>query len=192
MWLPTLAGALLAGDIDVALTCGLIPTPAGIATEVFCAEPLLVGVRPDHRLAHCDTIALSEIAHDVLGAAPQALFPAWALAQRQALDTAGITPPTIDLADNDLTAARWADQPAIGWILLIGSLAAAHTQTVIRPAEPTQLMPFTLQWNPSRAHTTAVARFVHHALTADPPPGWRTQPDHLHHAGTRDSDDLPP
>jgi hypothetical protein len=44
-----------------------------------------------------------------------------------------------------------------------------------------QLMPFTLQWNPSRVHTIAVARFVHCALTADLPPGWHTQPDHLHH-----------
>jgi DNA-binding transcriptional LysR family regulator len=191
MWLPTLADALLTGGVDVALTCGLIPTPDGIATEVFCAEPLLVGVRPDHRLAHCDTIALSELAHDVLGSAPEALFPAWALAQRQALDTAGITPPTIDLADNDLAATRWADQPGIGWILLTGSLAAAHTGTVIRPAEPIQLVPFTLQWNPSRAHTTAVARFVHHALTADPPSGWRTQPDHLHHTGIQEAGDLP-
>jgi hypothetical protein len=26
----------------------------------------------------------------------------------------------------------------------------------------------------------AVARFVHTALTAEPPPGWRTQADHLH------------
>jgi DNA-binding transcriptional LysR family regulator len=191
MWLSTLADALLAGTVDVALTCGLISTPDGIATEVFCAEPLLVGVRPDHRLAHRDTIALSELAYDVLGSVPEALFPAWALAQRQALDTAGITPPSIDVADTDLAATRWADQPGIGWILLTGSLAAAHTHTVIRPAEPVQLVPFTLQWNPSRAHTTAVARFVHHALTADPPPGWRTQPDHPHHAGTQEDNDLP-
>ena len=43
MWLPNMAEALLAGDIDVALTCGLIPEPGGIASEVFCAEALLVG-----------------------------------------------------------------------------------------------------------------------------------------------------
>jgi hypothetical protein len=42
-------------------------------------------------------------------------------------------------------------------------------------------VPFTLQWNPNRAHTMAVARFVHAALTAELPPGWHTQPDHLHH-----------
>jgi hypothetical protein len=65
--------------------------------------------------------------------------------------------------------------------LLIPSLAAAHTQTVIRPVAPRQLVPFTLQWNPSRAHTMAVARFVHCALAADLPAGWYTQPDHLHH-----------
>jgi DNA-binding transcriptional LysR family regulator len=181
MWLPDLLDAVVAGDIDVALTCGPVLEPAGIATEVFCAEPLVAGLRPSHRLAGRDTIPLSELAHDVLGTAPEALFPAWALAQRQALDTAGIAPPAIELADTDLAAIRWADQPGIDWILLIPSLAAAHTQTVILPVAPRQLVPFTLQWNPSRAHTMAVARFVHCALAADLPAGWYTQPDHLHH-----------
>ena len=179
--LPKLIDAVVTGDIDVALTCGLFPEPARIATEVFCAEPLVVGLRPDHRLASRDTIALSELARDVLGAAPEALFPAWVLTQRQALDTAGIAPPAIELADTDLAEIRWADQPGIDWILLIPSLAAAHTRTVFRPVAPRQLVPFTLQWDPSRAHTIAVARFVHCALAADLPPGWHTQPDHLHH-----------
>jgi DNA-binding transcriptional LysR family regulator len=67
MWLPKLLDALVTGDIDVALTCGLLPEPAGIATEVFCAEPLVVGLRPGHRLAGRDTIALSDLAHEVLG-----------------------------------------------------------------------------------------------------------------------------
>ena len=78
------------------------------------------------------------------------------------------------------------EQRDIDWILLIPSLAAAHTQTVIRPVAPRQLVPFTLQWNPSRAPTTAVARFVHCALAADLPPGWHTQPDHLHHTDPAD------
>jgi hypothetical protein len=47
---------------------------------------------------------------------------------------------------------------------------------VIRPVSPGQLVPFTLQWNPNRAHSMAAAKFVHTALTAEPPPGWRTQP----------------
>jgi len=34
MWLPDLLGAVAAGDIDVALTCGPVSEPAGIATEV--------------------------------------------------------------------------------------------------------------------------------------------------------------
>jgi DNA-binding transcriptional LysR family regulator len=191
MWLPKLLDAVVTGDIDVALTCGLVPEPARIATEVFCAEPLLVGLRPDHRLASRELVALSELAHDVLGTAPEALFPAWALTRRQALDTAGIAPPAIELADTDLAAIRWADQPDIDWILLIPSLAAAHTQTVIRPVAPRQLVPFTLQWNPSRAHTIAVARFVHCALAADLPPGWHTQPDHLRHTEPNQDPDGP-
>lgn len=191
MWLPNLLDAVVTGDIDVALTCGPVLEPAGIATKVFCAEPLVVGLRPSHRLASRDTIALSELAHEVLGTAPEALFPAWALAQRQALDTAGIAPPAIELADTDLAAIRWADQRDIDWILLIPSLAAAHSLTVIRPVAPRQLVPFILQWNPSRAHTTAVARFVRCALAADLPPGWHTQPGHLHHT-TPDQTRTPP
>jgi DNA-binding transcriptional LysR family regulator len=181
MWLPTLLDAVAAGAIDVALTCGPVPEPGGIATEVFCAEPLVVGLRPGHRLATREVIALADLAHEVLGTASEALFPAWALAQRQALQAAGIAPPALELADTDLAATRWASQPGIDWILLIPSLAAAHTHTVIRPVAPRQLLPFTLQWNPTRAHTTAVARFVHCALTADLPPGWYTQPGHLRH-----------
>jgi LysR substrate binding domain len=98
MWLPSLTEALVCGRIDVAMTCGLIPAPDGMANEVFCAEPLLVGLRPDHRLARRDTIALTDLAHYVLGLTPDDLFPAWALSQRQALEAAGISPPTIDLA----------------------------------------------------------------------------------------------
>jgi hypothetical protein len=74
----------------------------------------------------------------------------------------------------------------VDWILLTASLAAGHTQTVIRPVTPRELVPFTLQWNPSRAHTLAVARFVRLVLTADLPPGWHTQPDHLRHIDPKD------
>ena len=145
MWLPAMTDALVSGRIDVAVTCGLIPSPEGIANEMFCAEPLLIGLRPGHRLAGQDTIALHDLAHDVLGATSADLFPAWALSQRQALELAGISPPTVDFTDTELAATRWADQRGIDWILLIPSLAAAHTTTVIRPVEPAQLVPFILQ-----------------------------------------------
>jgi len=182
MWLPNLIAAFDAGDIDIGITCGIIATPAGIATEVFCAEPLLVGLRPNHRLAGRDAITLADLANDVLGITPEALFPAWVLSQRQALAAAGVAPATVDLVDTDLSAVRWVDQPGVDWILLIASLATAHTRTVVRPVMPQQLVPFTLQWNPNHAPSPAVARFVNTALTADPPPGWCTQPGHLRHS----------
>ena len=181
MWLTALIPALAAGDIDVAITCGLIPEPDGIATEVFCAEPLVVGLRPDHRLADRSALALADLAQDVLGAISPDLFPAWALCQRQALDGAGVAPPTALLSDTDLAAARWTEQAGVDWVLLIPSLTSGHTNTVIRPVEPLQLVPFTLQWNPRRAATNAVARFVDTALSAPLPPGWHTQPGHVTH-----------
>ena len=90
-------------------------------------------------------------------------------------------PPTADLEDTDLAAARWHNQPGIDWIMLIPSLARAHTATVIKPVEPAQPVPFTLQWSSRRAQAAAVARFVQMTLTAELPPGWLTQPGHLRH-----------
>jgi DNA-binding transcriptional LysR family regulator len=182
MWLPHLMSAIAHGTIDVAITCGLVPDPDGIVGEVFCAEPLLVGLRPDHRLAGRAAVTLADLAHDVLGTPSQALFPAWYLSQQQALSAAQITPPTVILDGTDLTASAWTDQPGVDWILLIASLIGPHTQGVLRPVTPRHLVPFGLQWNPPRAPTPAVARFVHLALTTEPPPGWHTQPGHLRHS----------
>src|SRR5262249_11169469 len=58
LWPTNLTAALGAGDIDVAITCGLIPEPDGIASAIFCAEPLLIGIRPNHRLAERASLAL--------------------------------------------------------------------------------------------------------------------------------------
>jgi hypothetical protein len=76
------------------------------------------------------------------------------------------------------------DQPELDWIMLIGSLTAGHTDTVIRPVDPVYDVSFTLQWNPTRAHTPAVARFLRHVLTTPPPRGWATGPAHLRHGAT--------
>jgi DNA-binding transcriptional LysR family regulator len=180
-WLPALLEAVTDGAVDVAITCGVLAERDGVANEVFCTQPLLVGLRPVHRLAGEPAVPLSGLAHDVLGATTESLFPAWALVQRQALDAAGIAPPQVPLAATDLAAVRWTDQPELDWILLIGSLAAGHADTVIRPVDPPYDVPFTLQWNPTRAHSPAVARFVAHTLTTAPPPGWATGPAHLRH-----------
>ena len=186
MWLPNLLDAVVTGDIDVALTCGPVPEPAGVATEVFCAEPLLVGLRPGHRLASHDLIALSELTHDVLGTAPEALFPAWALTQRQALDTASIAPPTIELADTDLAAIRWADQPDIDWVLVDpvpGGCPHPHRHApggapparAIHPAMEPQLGPHRGRCpvRPLRAGSRSPARLAYPARSPAP---HRTKP----------------
>jgi DNA-binding transcriptional LysR family regulator len=181
LWLTDLMHAVAAGDVDMAITCGLLPERDGIANEVFCSQPLLVGLRPQHRLAGQSAVNLRDLAHDVLGATGETLFPAWALVQQQALEAVGVAPPQIPLAATDLSAARWMDQPELDWIMLIDSMTSSHSETVIRPLAPTIDVPFTLQWNPTRAQTPAVSRFVHHALTTSPPNGWATATDHLRH-----------
>jgi DNA-binding transcriptional LysR family regulator len=93
MWLPTLADALAAGEVDVAITCGTMPAHPGISSETFVAEELLVGLRDTHRFAAQQTVMLSQLCHDVLGVPPAALFPAWAFSVRNALDEAGVAPP---------------------------------------------------------------------------------------------------
>ena len=78
MWLPTLTRAVAAGDIDVAVTCGIVDEPDGVVSEIFCAERLLVGLRPGHRLARRASVRLADLAQDVLGRTRESLFPAWA------------------------------------------------------------------------------------------------------------------
>jgi DNA-binding transcriptional LysR family regulator len=182
MWLPMLIRALTDAEIDVAITCGLVSEPEGIVSEVFCAEPLMVALRPSHRFTSRSSVSLAELAHDVRGAVRESLFPAWALTQRQVLEAAGIAPPSVELEETDLNATRWVEQDNVDWILITPSLVGSHRDDVIKPLQPEVLVPYTLQWNPDRAQTPAVARFVHTALTVDPPAGWSRQPGHLRHA----------
>jgi DNA-binding transcriptional LysR family regulator len=186
MWLPDLERAVsdVDGEIDVAITCGLVPDPPGILSEVFCAEPLLVGLRPDHRLAASDAIDLDDLAGHTLGLHSAALFPAWHLAIRQVLDAVGVSPPMVELADTDLSAYRWQAQAEVEWILTTEAMSENHTATALVPVAPRQVVPYTLQWCPIRATTAAVGRFVNLALSVDVPPGWVSQPDHLRHETT--------
>lgn len=186
MWLPDLERAVsdADGEVDVAITCGLVPDPPGILSEVFCAEPLLVGLRPDHRLSGSDAIDLHDLAGDTLGLHSADLFPAWHLAIRQVLDAVGVSPPTVEFADTDLSAYRWQAQPEIEWILTTEAMSENHTATALVPVAPRQVVPYTLQWCPIRATTAAVGRFVNLALSVDVPPGWVSQPDHLRHETT--------
>jgi DNA-binding transcriptional LysR family regulator len=177
MWLPELISALAAGKIDAALTCGLIDAPDEFASQELCAERLLVGLRPEHRLAHEQAVSLTDLADEVLGINSEELFPAWVISQRQALQAANVSPRTVELNDTDLAASRWVDQPEVDWVLLISSLSDGHTDTAIRQVTPTQHVPFILHWNPSRTRAPAVARFVKAALAAPPPPGWAAGPD---------------
>jgi DNA-binding transcriptional LysR family regulator len=185
MWLPTLADALAAGEVDVAITCGTMPAHPGISSETFVAEELLVGLRDTHRFAAQQTVMLSQLCHDVLGVPPAALFPAWASSVHNALDEAGVAPPTRELPGTDLAGARWAEGEEIDWVLLISSVSPKDEAVVVLPVSPTQLVPFSLHWSPGLAHTTVVARFVRTALSSAPPSGWHTQAGHLLHEMAR-------
>ena len=181
MWLPDLAQAVADGSVDVAMTCGVVATPPGVVNEIFCGEPLLVGLRPDHRLAGRADVALADLAKERLGVPDPDLFPAWALAQQQSLQQAGVSPPTAVLHATDLAATAWTGQSEVDWILMTASIAPDAARTMSLPVTPAQCIPYTLQWNPERAQTAAIARFVHFALTVDVPAGWSTQPGHLRH-----------
>jgi DNA-binding transcriptional LysR family regulator len=183
MWAPDLARAIIDGTVDVAITCGRVEDPTGVVGETFCAEPLFVVLREDHRLAAQGSVGLIDLSRERLGMPSDALFPAWALAQQQALDDAGVTPPVIELAATDLAATGWMAQSQVDWIITTGALAGSSPGTIVVPLHPLTLMPHKLQWNPDRAQTAAVARFVHLALTVDVPAGWHTLPAHLRYGG---------
>jgi len=180
-WLPGLRQALADGVIDVAITCGLREPSPGVVTEVFASEPMLVGLRPGHRLAAQPDVDLQQLTEERLGITDPSLFPAWTASQLQALEAVGITPPTVLLRRTDLNAAGWLEQADVDWVLLIGSLTGGHVDTVIRPVTPTLDVAFVLQWMPSRSPSPAVARFVEHVLEAPLPSGWQTQPGHRRH-----------
>ncbi|MEU0495334.1 LysR family transcriptional regulator [Mycobacterium sp. NPDC006124] len=178
MWLPDLVAAMADDTTDVVLTCGRLPDVPGLVNTIFCSEPLLVGLRPDHPLAAATEVALGDLARHRLGIPSQTLFPALALAQRQALDAVGLTPPEVDLDTTDLSATGWTDQSEVTWILLTASLGTPPS-TAVRPVVPPLRIPYTLQWSPERTQTAAVARFVRLALTHAAPPGWLLEPGHL-------------
>lgn len=184
MWLPDLGRELAEGTIDVAITCARLPDAAGVANVVFCSESLLVGLRPDHRLSGNEQIDVTELAGQRLGIPSAALFPAWSLAQRQALAEAGISAPVTELQTTDLPASGWTHQDDVDWIFLTASLGLPP-DTVAKPTMPALRVPYTLQWAPRRAPNAAIARLVRLALTVDPPPGWHFESGHL---GYRDAD----
>lgn len=173
LWLPALEQAVADGTVDVGITVARLPDVDGLQTHVFCAQPLLVGLRPDHRLAGEEAVRLADLEGEVLGATTDSLFPAWSLAQRQALEAAGVAPRTTPLRDPDLGAARWTEQAEVDWILLIGSLAGGHAGTVILPVEPPVDVPFTIRWSPAELRTPAVSRLIEHVFAMEPPEGWR-------------------
>ena len=178
MWLPDLTRALTDGTTDVAITCALLPDMPGVVNSVFASEPLLVGLRPNHPLADKAEVALNDLARDRLAVPSDSLFPAWALAQQQALDSLGLTPPVVILDATDLAASNWTDQSEATWILLTASLGTP-AGTAVRPVSPAMTIPYTLQWSPEHAQSAAIARFVRLALTQDVPPGWLLGPGHL-------------
>jgi DNA-binding transcriptional LysR family regulator len=172
MWLPGLYTALVEGRIDCAITAGRAGAPAGIESRHVAREPLLVGLRPSHRLAGRGALDLAELQHEVLGQSADALFPAWVHAQRAVLAAAGIDPPTTTLAAADLSAAHWSDQGDVDWILLTPSLTPSHRATTFIPLSPAHHVDFTLLWPRTRTGEPALARFLESCATAEPPEGW--------------------
>ncbi|MBJ7337291.1 LysR family transcriptional regulator [Mycolicibacterium sp.] len=179
MWLSDFHSAIPDGIVDVTITCGLVPDPPGVISEVFCAEPLVVSVRPDHRFAGRQKVSLEEMSVETLGLRSADLYPSSPMAMRQVLEAAGISPPTIELDDIDFSARRWADQADVDWILTTTASAGVDFGNPLIPLSPPQYLPYTLQWCPIRAATAAVGRFVNLVLNADVPPGWVELPDHF-------------
>lgn len=173
LWLPSLRDALADRTVDVAVTCGVFEAAPDTETEQFAAEPLLAGLRPEHRLARETSFALQELAADRLGMTDPSLFPAWTFGQLRALEAAGVTPPTVLLARTDLNAAGWLDQHEVDWVLLTPSLTSGHAGDVIRPVHPPLHLTFVVQWRAAPAPSPAVTRFVRHVLETPLPTGWR-------------------
>jgi DNA-binding transcriptional LysR family regulator len=183
MWPPDLLRAVAAGIVDVAINCGSVVDPPGVVGEVFCGEGVVVAVRNGHRLAELDSVSWADLAGERFGIPSASLFPDWSAAQQRVLDQAGICPPIVELEATDLAAADWPRQSQVDWIM--GSVGLIGTNDGVRvlPVSPTGLLLYKLQWNPSRAQTSASARFVQSVLTVAMPPKWAAQPGHLRFDG---------
>ena len=72
---------------------------------------------------------------------------------------------------------------------LAGLRRPHHMALVVRPLSE---VPTRISATTTAVPQIAVARFVHCALAADLPPGWHTQPDHLHHTELNQDLDGPP
>jgi DNA-binding transcriptional LysR family regulator len=172
MWLPALGASLRAGTIDAALTCGDLGIESpDITTAVVGSEHLLIGLRPDHPLSRESNLDLAQLGDRTLGMHPAHLFPAWHRVQHLALADAGLSPPTVELDDPDLSARFWTQQPDVEWIMLIGSLFSGHAETVAIPADG-RTVPFTLSWNADSSPRPVVRRFIESSLQAVLPAGW--------------------
>jgi DNA-binding transcriptional LysR family regulator len=172
MWQPDLQAALVDGTVDVGLSPGTAKPPAGTASREVGCEPLLVGLRPSHRLASRSSLGLDELGGEVLGIVSDALFPAWVQSQRAALSGAGIAPPTASILAADISAVHWQEQAEVDWILLTPSLAAAHRETAILTIDPPQHVTFSVFWRHARTAEPEIAWFVDACLTAALPVGW--------------------
>ena len=177
LWLPALAAAVAEASIDVAITIGLVADVPGVVSEVFCGEPLLIGVRPTHPLVGRPAIALQELEYAVLGVPHEDLFPAWALTQQQALETAGIAPPTVRLEASNLAASGWAQQQDVEWVLLTESLGRPTSRHRDPPgrAGPAGAVHAAVEPRPGPDRGGG-AKFVHFALSSPLPTGWATLP----------------
>jgi DNA-binding transcriptional LysR family regulator len=179
MWPPDLLQAVADGTVDVAITCGYVVDPPGVVGEVFCGESVVVALRNGHRLADRDSIAWADLARERFGIPSAFLFPDWSAAQQRVLDQAGICPPIVELEATDVAATEWPKQSEVDWIMTSVGLIGSNEGVRVLPVSPTGLLLYKLQWNPSRAQTSAAARFVHLVLTVAVPPEWVTQPGHL-------------
>lgn len=172
MWLNDLASALASGELDIAMTCGPVPSDLGVVSEMLCGELFYVGLRADHRLAGDESVNLLDLASETLGMHSESLFPTWVLAQKHALRAADVEPTVVELADTDSSAWKWLAQPDVDWILTTMSTAIPAPSAVILPVAPLRVAPTMLHWIPGRQPEAAVKRFVRLALSTALPTGF--------------------
>jgi DNA-binding transcriptional LysR family regulator len=183
MWPPDLLQAVADGTVDVAINCGSVVDPPGVVSEVFCGERVVVALRNSHPLAERDSVSWRELAREPFGIPSASLFPDWSATQQRVLDEAGISPPIVELETTDLAAADWPRQSQVDWIMSSVGLIGSNDGVKVLPVSPTGLLSYKLQWDPSRAQTSAAARFVQLVLTVAVPQEWVTQPGHLRFDG---------
>jgi DNA-binding transcriptional LysR family regulator len=182
-------GRVLAGELDIGLA--LHPQPMrGVRTEVLRVEPLAAQLSKRHRLAHENSIPLTDLEHETLLLFPRELAPIYYDRIIKTCERAGFQPdvsvfpkPPVNAMLVRLTGAREVGLSPASFAF--HSARAEPGVVACKIVKPQILAEWSILW-PARAQSAAIARFIASARRCATDNDWLPPPE----AATGDDRDV--